>query len=185
MQEYLVAVEDAYWNLHRAYQKFAAIESSVELAESVHAQTLARFHSEVEGGEADREAESRFVMLRFKQLQQQALVGTSDSPGVYSSEFALRRLIGISLESPNLLRPVTALPEASVAFDMDRALQTAMTSRLELEQQRLRVHEEELKLVAAHNFTRPQLDAISRYRMRGFGDDWFGNGPRFQSAFQI
>lgn len=43
--------------------------------------------------------------------------------------------------------------------------------RPELRKQQLKVRQREMELLAARNFLNPRLDAVGRYRFRGFGDD--------------
>jgi outer membrane protein TolC len=184
LQQYLVDVEDAYWQLHLAYHRFQAIESSAKVAEEVYRIVQAKYRAGLEGGEADREAEARASMLRFRQSLQYSL-GSNESgpPGVYTAELTLRRLIGVN-EQPLLLLPVTPPPSAPFVYDPQFCIAHAMARRPELQQQRMLLRQEELKLLAAKNFLLPQLDLINRYRLRGFGDDLWGGGPRFSSAWQ-
>ena len=52
----------------------------------------------------------------------------------------------------------------------------ALQRRPELQRQNLAVKKRELELVAAKNYLKPQLDAVGRYRVRGFGDTFAGGG---------
>lgn len=186
LQDYLQSVEDAYWQLHLAYERYASLSQITNTAEEVYRAVEARYRAGLEGGEADREAEARASYLRFKQQQHKSLnSSTSTGAGVYLAELELRRLIGFKSEDASeLLYPISKPPTAPIVLDVDHAREQAFRLRPELERQRLKVQQEELKLVAAKNFTLPQLDVISRYRLRGFGQDWWGDGPRFQSAWQ-
>ncbi|HEX5472281.1 MAG TPA: TolC family protein, partial [Lacipirellulaceae bacterium] len=58
----------------------------------------------------------------------------------------------------------------------------------ELRRQKWMVRRRELELIASKNFLLPKLDAIGRYRWRGFGDDLFPGPndpplPRFDDAY--
>jgi hypothetical protein len=48
--------------------------------------------------------------------------------------------------------------------------------RPELRKQQLKVRQREMELLAARNFLTPRLDAVGRYRFRGFGDDLINHG---------
>lgn len=184
LQQYLLEVEQAYWQLHLAYHRYWAIESSAKLAEEVYKAVQAKHQAGLEGGEADREAEARATMLRFRQLLQYSLGGNeSGATGIYTSELTLRRLIGMK-DQLLLMVPATPPPSAPFVYDPQFCITQAMARRTELEQQRMLIRQEELKLLAARNFLLPQLDLISRYRIRGFGDDLWGDGQRFSSAWQ-
>jgi hypothetical protein len=65
---------------------------------------------------------------------------------------------------------------ASVYFDWDSSMREAMTLRPEIQKQNITVKKRELELLAAKNFVNPRLDAVGRYRARGFGDNLIGSG---------
>jgi hypothetical protein len=65
---------------------------------------------------------------------------------------------------------------ASVYFDWDSSMHEAMTLRPEILKQNVAVKKRELELLAARNFVNPRLDAVGRYRFRGFGKDLIANG---------
>jgi hypothetical protein len=59
--------------------------------------------------------------------------------------------------------------------------------RGELRRQRQIIRRRELELIASRNFLLPRLDAVTRYRWRGFGKDLIsanGNKPQFDNAWQ-
>ena len=53
----------------------------------------------------------------------------------------------------------------------------AFHQRPELQERHLKAKKREMELLAARNFPTPRLDAVARYRFRGFGDDLVGAGP--------
>jgi hypothetical protein len=61
-----------------------------------------------------------------------------------------------------------------VLYDWDEAIQEALSQREELRRQRWVIKQRELELIASRNFLKPQLDMVSQYRMRGFGEDLYG-----------
>jgi hypothetical protein len=76
---------------------------------------------------------------------------------------------------------------AKVEFDWQQATQEASTRRAELRRQKWLIRRRELELIASKNFLLPRLDAVGRYRWRGFGDDLIdpdgGDLPRFDNAY--
>jgi outer membrane protein TolC len=184
LEQYVASVEETYWQLYLAFRQHEYAYQNQLLAEQVYRVVRAKYDAQLEGGEADREAEARRVALRFQQLAQQALGGGANLRGIYSNELALRQLIGWDINDPTLLQPITAPPSAPVQHDVSYAVNCGKNRRPEIEKQRITIRQEELRLLAAKNFALPQVDLISRYRLRGFGDDLWGNGPRFSSAWQ-
>lgn len=65
---------------------------------------------------------------------------------------------------------------AEFLFSWDMTTEEALQRRPELQRQNLAVKKRELELVAAKNYLKPQLDAVGRYRVRGFGDTFAGGG---------
>ncbi|MEZ6077500.1 MAG: hypothetical protein R3C56_18075 [Pirellulaceae bacterium] len=55
--------------------------------------------------------------------------------------------------------------------------------RAEIRKQKWIVKQRELELVANRNFLKPQLDVISRYRFRGFGEDFLGSNSASASLY--
>jgi outer membrane protein TolC len=184
IDSYLSQVEDAYWQLHLAYQQWASAKENLASAERVYLVVRAKFENGLEGGEADREAEARGLMLRFRQLVNQASVGAGTARGVVSSELALRQLVGLPVCDDTYLKPSSRLPKAPISHDWSMAVANSRETRPELIKQRLVVRQEELKLIASKNFELPQADLVGRYRARGFGDDLTGSSSRFASSWK-
>ncbi len=170
-----------YWELASKYENYDSINAAADLAYKTWQTTLAKRDASLEGGEANREAEARAKFYRYRRELQLALGGPS---GLYVTERQLRVQMGLPLVADDVFRPSEAAASAPIRFDFDALVSEGLTHRTELQRQSIRVQQQQLRLVAARNFLLPQVDAIGRYRMRGFGDDLYGSGPQFSSANQ-
>ena len=173
-----------YWELDRQYQTYDDVGSATDLARATWESIRAKSDAKLAGGEAHREAQARARYYRLKRQEQTTLGGGDGASGLYATERRLRNMMGLPAVDDTLLRPVTPPAAAEIVFDYDTLVAQAVASRTEIYRQQLRVNQQELRLVAARNFLLPQMDVIGRYRLRGFGDDLAGGGPRFSSAYQ-
>lgn len=193
-------IENAYWDLYFAYRdldaKIAARNGALEHWRSIHA----KYTANTPGGEAGKEALAReqFFILQAAVEDAQSgspgrgsLTGSGSGGGVFrggggvfAAERRLRALMGNLGQAQRLLRPIDEPPQAEVVYDWHEVLQEALATRVELRRQKWVVRRRELELTAARNFLLPRLDAIGKYRFRGFGNDLlaYGNQPEFGSA---
>jgi outer membrane protein TolC len=178
-------VENAYWDLYFAYRDLDAKVSARDAALSTWRQINAWNVAQRKGGEADKEALAREQYYRLQEEVQNALSGRlvdgtranngsgggtfRGTGGVHTSERRLRLLLGLPINDGRLIRPSDEPPLASVVFDWDFALAEALERRVELRRQKWLIKRRELECVASENFTLPKLDAVGRYRWRGFG----------------
>ena len=204
VREYLSNLENAYWDLYYAYRdldaKIAARDRA--LATWRKYQALAQTDST----QGYREAQARDQYYRFEQDVKNALTGRRlegtkvyngspggtfrATPGVYLAERRLRLLMGIPATDARVMRPKNEPSLVQVVHVWDSARAEALQRRPELHRQRYRVQRAELELAAARNFLKPKLDAVGRYRFRGFGDDLaFNNGasgdPVLGNAYDV
>ncbi len=184
VRDYVSNVVNIYWDLYYAYRdldaKRRAMYGALESWRKVKAQVEAQQVS------ASKEAQAREQYYRFKQevddsLSGRLLQGTQSrngstggtlraNGGVQVTERRLRLMIGLPITDGTLLRPAQDPDEAEVIYAWDVVMQEALARRPELRRQQLKVKRREMELLAAQNFLLPQLDAIGRYRFRGFGD---------------
>jgi outer membrane protein TolC len=184
VRDYVSNVVNVYWDLYYAYRdldaKRRAMNGALESWRRVKAQVEAQQVS------ASKEAQAREQYYRFKQevddsLSGRLLQGTQTrngstggtmraNGGVQVTERRLRFMIGLPITDGMLLRPNQDPDEAEVIYDWNVVMQEALSRRPELRRQQLKVKRREMELLAAQNFLLPQLDAIARYRIRGFGD---------------
>ena len=199
-------VESSYWDLYYGYRvldaKVKARDAGLETWRKIYAL------NEVDrrGGEAEKEAQARSQYYAFQQDVQNALSGEPidatrnwnglpsgsfrGTGGVLMAERRLRLLMGIAPTDNKLIRPIDEPIAAKIDFDWSQITAEATTRRAELRRQKWIVRRRELELIASKNFLLPKLDAVGRYRWRGFGDDLFPTSPapappneRFDNAY--
>jgi outer membrane protein TolC len=177
----------AYWDLYFAIRNFKSVKSARDSSLKTWNSVKARFDNDLQGGEADLEAEAREQYFQFEERMLAALNGDArtGSNGVYQAEADLRRLIGMPQSDDRLLWPVDEPTPVETAFDWETLSANAIANRVEVRQQARRVRQRELELLASRNFLLPRLDAVATFRNNGFGDDLAFNGSqRFSSALQ-
>jgi outer membrane protein TolC len=195
-------VENAYWDLYFAYRdldaRIAARDSSLETWRRIHA----LFKAGRRGGEAEKEAQAREQFYRFQEDVENALSGrlvggTSvnngssggtfrATGGVQVAERRLRMLIGLPPSDGRLMRPADEPITAPIHFDWSEITRESLVRRVELRRQRWVTRRYELEHIASKNYLLPRLDAVGRYRWRGFGDDLLdpdSGQPQFDNAY--
>jgi outer membrane protein TolC len=169
-------VESAYWELYFAYHnleaRVAGRNSSLLTWQRI--KELERVGAR--GGDSAAEAQARSQYYNFEVQVKEALTGNS---GIYAQEQRLRYMLGMPANDGTLLKPISQPMEGEVVFDWQGAVQDALTSRVEIRRQKWLIKRRELEMIAARLNRRPQLDLLSQYRWRGFGDklidDYSGN----------
>lgn len=165
-------IEDAYWNLHLAYQLF-------DTAAQVHEDTLKIWRVQLSRkGEVDIgfvEAQARDQLFQTK-----GLVDTARS-SIYTRETELRRLLGMPVNDGTVLRPSEEPTTAQFTPDWHYSVSEALTHRVELRKQKWTIRSLDLQLHAARSLTRPRLDAVAGYQVNSLGDDLlsYGSGNSF------
>ncbi len=196
LTDFVSNVENAYWDLYLAYRELDARKKAMEQALVIWNEIAA----EAKGG-GIKAAEESLARQQYYQLKSEVdevlsgrlLPGTQvrngatggtvqAGGGVLSAERRLRLLIGLPTSDGSLIRPIEEPTMAAIHFDWDSSLHEAMTQRPELQKQNVSVKKRELELLAAKNFVNPRLDAVGRYRFRGFGNDLIGDGNQGGSA---
>ena len=185
LRQYLANIENAYWDLYFAYRDLDAKKTARD--ESLRTWNTIRGNYGRKGFEADKEAQAREQFYRFQQEVQDALSGRVQdgtrsnngstggtfrrTSGVLVAERRLRLLMGWPINSDALIRPLTEPIRAPVQYQWDAVLTEALSRRPELLRQRKRIKRRQLELDASQSFLKPRLDAVGRYRARGFGKD--------------
>ena len=185
VRDYVNNVANAYWDLYFAYRDLDARSKAMKRALEAWNRIKARSESDLESGAA--EALAREQYYRFKSEVDEAVTGRitqgtrtrggstggtlEGTGGVQTTERRLRLLMGLPITDGELIRPSGDPTEADVVFDWDLIQTDALSNRPELRRQQMSVRRRELELIAAKNFLNPRLDAVGRYRFRGFGDD--------------
>ena len=190
VRNYVNDVTNVYWDLYFAYRDLDSRTTAMKRALEAWNRVKALQESDLASSAA--EALAREQYYRFKSDVDEAISGRvtqgtrtgngsgggtlEGSGGVQTTERRLRLLIGMSITDGELIRPADEPTEADIVFDWDIAQQAALQYRPELRRQQMSVRRREMELLAARNFLNPRLDAVGRYRFRGFGDDLAGNG---------
>lgn len=196
VRDYVNDVVNVYWDLYFAYRDMDARMQAMQRSLEAWNRIKARQESDLETGAA--EALAREQYYRFKAEVDEAMTGRvtlgtrtgngstggtlEGSGGVQTTERRLRLLIGMKISDGELIRPAQEPVEADIAFNWDIIQNDALRLRPELRKQQMSVRRREMELLASRNFLNPRLDAVGRYRFRGFGDDLIADGNNSGSS---
>jgi outer membrane protein TolC len=196
-------IENAYWDLYFAYRdldaKIAARDGALETWRRINA----LFKTRRRGGEPEKEAQAREQFYRFQEDVQNALSGRlidgttvnngssggtfRATGGVQVAERRLRMILGLPPSDGRLIRTSDEPVTAPVQFDWNEVTRESLVRRVELRRQRYVTRRYELESIASRNYLLPKLDAVGRYRWRGFGNDLLHSDstgrPRFDNAY--
>ena len=180
-------VENAYWDLYFGYRVLDARIEARDAALDTWRKIYALAEVRRRGGEAEKEAQAREQFYRFHQDAQNAMSGEPleqtrnwnglpsgsfrSTGGVLMAERRLRLLMGLPPSDGRLVRPADEPVIAKIEFDWNQVVDEATTRRVELRRQKWQIRRRELELIASKNHLLPRLDAVGRYRWRGFGDE--------------
>lgn len=197
VRNFLSDVENAYWELQFAYHDLASKKLARDRALETWQVIRGWYANNRSGGEADREAQAREQYYRLQADVENAVAGRPldatrsnsfrGSGGVLSQERRLRRLLNMPVNETRMLRPADEPPMVYVTHDWGTLQAEALTQRPELRRQRWIVKRRELELIASKNYLRPRVDAVGRYRWRGFGKhllDPNGGVSQFDNAYE-
>ncbi len=164
VRDFLAEVEDAYWELYFAYHNLDAVKAGQESAMATWSNVQAKKVQGIVGGDAAQEAQAREQVYLFRAQVVEAF------NSLLRSESRLRYLMGIASTDGRLIRPADTPTDAKVYFDWHEIKNEALIRSPELRQQKWRIKQQELELVAAKNFLLPRLDGLALWRVRGLGD---------------
>ena len=164
--EMLNQVERAYWELYFFYHNLQSAKDGLQSALQIWRRVYAKFESGAPGGEAEQEAQAReqYFTFRFR--------AESELHNVLRTEARLRYLMGLTNSDGRLIRPVDQPTSAELNFDWCTVRNEAMLRSPGLRQQKWRIKQRELELIAARNQLLPRVDAVALYRWLGFGDEF-------------
>lgn len=157
-------VESAYWNLYFGYRNLEARKVGRDSALATWRRVKALYDEQAKGGEADKEAQAREQFFFFRSEVETAL---SD---LFRAENRLRYVMGLAATDGRLIAPSTEPTTARVTFDWHDVHSESLVRNVELRQQRWRIKQRELELMASKNLLLPRLDVVGRYRWLGLGD---------------
>ena len=191
VRDFVSDVENSYWDLYFAYRDLDARIEVRKIAEET-LRGLGPNDTSIGKQAQAQEQVDRFQSEVVDSLNGRVIDGTRTnngsvggsfrgSGGVRVSERKLRLLTGMAINDGTLIHPSDKPSVAKVHFDWSSSIHEALTRREELRKQRWIVKQRELELIGHRNFLKPQLDMVSQYRMRGFGQDLYGSGSATSS----
>ena len=190
-------VENAYWDLYFAYRNLEAKIAARDAA--LNTWRIEKTYRDQQSGSSDKEARAREQYYRFEAQVLDAMTGrevegtrTNNGSsggsfraieGVHTAERRLRLLMNLPINDGRMIRPAHDPILVQVVFDWGQLVQESLSLRPELRKQDLQISRSRLELLASKNALKPQLDLISQYRIRGFGDDlWSQSQAEFDNA---
>ncbi|MCC6511165.1 MAG: TolC family protein [Pirellulaceae bacterium] len=193
VRDLVAEVENAYWDLYYSYRD---LEARIEVRD-IAQQTLNTLDEKATGKSKIAQAEEQVHRFQSEvvdsingrpidgtRLNNGSTAGTFRSAGgLRISERKLRLMIGLPINDGRLIRPVQSPSMAPVTYDWNASISEALRMREELRRQRWVIKQRELELTANRNFLKPQLDLISRYRFRGFGEELLGPSSATSSLY--
>ncbi|MGV2333068.1 MAG UNVERIFIED_CONTAM: TolC family protein [Planctomycetaceae bacterium] len=199
LRDYISNLENAYWDLYLAYREFDARRNAwqqvAKLCEEKYPQNtdpdktsrnqLEALLLEQQKLQLQSEMEDAMFgrLLNGTEVRNGATGGTLQAGGgVLAAERRLRLLMGLPATDGTIIRPCDEPVLAEILFDWDSSISESLTQRPEVQRQNLAVKKRELELIAAKNFLNPRLDAVGRYRVRGFGDTLIESGIQSGSS---
>jgi outer membrane protein TolC len=165
VRNFVSDVENAYWELYFAYRNVGAAKIGRDSALQTWRKVHALFVGEARGGEADKEAQAREQYFFFRGSLETALAD------LYRAENRLRYMMGLAATDCRLIRPIDEPTDARVCFDWCEVHAEGLCRSVELRQQKWRVKQMEMQLIASKNLLLPRLDALGTYRFLGLGED--------------
>ncbi len=172
-------VERAYWDLYFFYHNLEAATIGRNSALSIWRRIYAKYEAGAPGGEAEQEAQAREQYFQFRSRME------SELNNVLRQESRLRFLMGLAASDGRILRPVDSPTTAQLTFDWQMISREALMRNPSLRQQRWRIKQRELELIAARNQLLPRIDAVALYRWLGVGDQfnrWNNTGAVFPAV---
>ncbi len=133
----------AYWELYFAYRN---LESAVQGRVRALRTWQKVFALGPAGEKASAEAQAREQYFLFRSAAEQAL------SQLYQTESKLRYMMGIAASDGRLIRPADDPTTSKVSFDWAQVQREAMARSPEIREERSRVKQRELELIAAKNY---------------------------------
>lgn len=165
-------VERGYWELYFAYRDLDAKTEGRRYA--IESWELEKRRVDAQLRSPDQEAYAREQYYAAQVSVENAISGERGVGGILGAEREMRSLLGLPAVDGKLLRPTTRPLTIDIQFDWEESLEHGVTRREEVRRQRWKVKQRQLELIAARNFTLPQLNAFGQYNYRGGGDNLLG-----------
>jgi outer membrane protein TolC len=162
----LKLVEETYWDLYLAYQRY----HTAIVARNSARQTWEEAKKIAELGGGREGFQLWEVQQALEQFHETKAIADMALNQVYSTEALLRELMRLPLNDGTMIRPADKPADAELAADWNLSLAEALTRRVELRRQKWKIKSLELQLKAANSLTRPRLDFVAGYQINAFGD---------------
>ncbi len=172
-------IEDQYWDLYLQYRLYDTLVTTRNSTLRTWRDAKRKLDiGGVRGFSVEDEAQARDGYFQAQARVQETL------STLYKTEAALRRLVGLSVNDGEIIRPSDEPVTVKLEPDWIHAVAEGLTHRVELRKHKWNIKSLELQLNAAKNLVRPRLDFVSNYTVNGFGDDLIdqGNAP-FSSMY--
>ena len=164
VRNFVSDVENAYWELYFAYRNLEAAKIGRDSASANLAEGHALFVGEARGGEADKEAQAREQYFFFRGQLETRL----DRPVPRREPAALHDGPGRHRWPPDPPH-ATSRPTPASASTGAKSTPKACAARVELRQQKWRIKQRELELIASKNLLLPRLDAVGTLSLARLG----------------
>ncbi len=173
-------LEGVYWDLYLAYRSLDAAVTGRDTALKIWQRSYALFQVGATGGEKYTESQARAEYFRFRAAAEQALAQ------VYQVESKLRYIMGLPATDGRLIRPADEPTTARVTFEWCQTHAEALCRSVDIREEKWRVKQQEMALVAAKDYLLPRLDAVAKYTWQGLGQNLvaFDGGSNFAGAFE-
>jgi outer membrane protein TolC len=169
-------VEIAYWELYFAYRNLDTAVAGRDGALKTWQRVYALFKAGPKGGDKASEAQAREQYFLFRSTAEQALAN------LYQTESKLRYMMGLAATDGRLIRPADEPTTAKITFDWCGAQSEALCRGVEIREQKWRVKQREMELIAAKNYMLPRLDAVAGYTLMGMGQQLADGGNDINDA---
>src|SRR5256885_9993855 len=80
-------------------------------------------------------------------------------------------MMGLAATDGRMIRPCDEPTDAKVLFDWCEVHSEALARSVELRQEKWRIKQREMELIASKNLLLPRLDVTGKYRFLGLGQD--------------
>ena len=168
LEQTLLDVEQAYWNLYRAQQEVAIQEELLGLTIDALSRIQARGGTDVGEGQIT-EAQSSVA-----QRQSQLITARSAVARVSDQLKLLVNDPDLPVSGTTLVVATTEPVNTSLIFDLNDALAVALLHRPEIAQQLLRVRSASTALKVGQNNVLPSLDLVLTGGFQGLDDEYGG-----------
>ena len=165
----MMDLENAYWDLHFAYRSLEAAKIGRDSAQATWKIVYEKFQNGLEPSQAEAQARGQYYQGRAA-----AETALRD---VYSGESRLRWMMGLAATDGRLIRPKDEPTLARVDYEWCAIHAEALFRSAELRQQKWRIKQREISLIAAKNRLLPDLDVYANHKFIGRGDNWWNADP--------